>query len=108
MSCAHGGMQSRHLCVSTDTPKSTVERRCDISTPCATSTKAAQLHLPLSSSREAPPGVTIQDTEVGIKAGKKRRKPHHQEDTIDDDSGINEQAGSAIAEHAVGNSKRKA
>jgi hypothetical protein len=52
-------------------PRSTTERRCDIITPHSIGTKATQLQSTLSSSREAPPGITVQGAEEVIKAGKK-------------------------------------
>jgi hypothetical protein len=71
---AHGKMKSRPLRVSTDAPRSITERWYDVATPRAVGKKAAQLQPALSSSREAPPGITIQGAEESIKAGKKRRK----------------------------------
>jgi hypothetical protein len=97
--------------MSTDTPRSTVERRYDVTTPHTIGTKVAQPQPALSSSREALLDVAIQGTEEDIKAGKKRRKQRRQEATTDDDDSINKQAGGANTKHATeaaGNSKRQA
>jgi hypothetical protein len=44
-SCAHGGTRLRPLCVSTDAPRSTAERWCDVATPRTDGAKVAQLQL---------------------------------------------------------------
>jgi hypothetical protein len=45
--------------------------------------------------------IAIHGGEEGAKAAKKRRRQCHQEATIDDDGGINEQADGPSAVHTV-------
>jgi hypothetical protein len=88
----------------------TTEELRNVTTQYAVGSKAAQLHLVLSSSWEASPDVIIYDTREG---SKKRHKQCYQETatTVGDDGDINNQAGYSSVPHIAaiaGNSKHQA